>query len=246
MKETIYYIPGAPRIAVIGDFHNNDYSAIVSSLRHHRFDMICIPGDLVCATFLGRGSLLETQKNIVPLLNTCVELAPTFMSLGNHESILMPEDQEAIQSLGVVILDNAWVCHNNIFIGGLTSHYVLNRRAFRLTHPDEERHVLHIMQYKDWKPIEDPDLSWLEPVPSGYTVLLSHHPEYHPKLPKVDLVLAAHAHGGQWNIFGHGFYAPGQGYFPKWTSGLYGNMLVTRGLANTANIPRINNPMEIV
>ena len=45
-----------------------------------------------------------------------------------------------------------------------------------------------------------------------------------------------------------GLYAPGQGLFPKYTSGYIDNkFIISRGLANTAKvIPRVNNNPEIV
>jgi predicted MPP superfamily phosphohydrolase len=46
---------------------------------------------------------------------------------------------------------------------------------------------------------------------------------------------------------GRGLYAPGQGIFPKYTSGIHANMIISRGLSNTAGfIPRLFNPREIV
>lgn len=100
-----------------------------------------------------------------------------------------------------------------------------------------------------------PDTSWLHDfaASSGYHILLSHHPEYYPFIPSsIDLVLSGHAHGGQWNYYSFkdrrwkGIFAPGQGLFPKYTSGMYGKMIVSRGLANTTWVPRICNPTEVV
>ena len=87
---------------------------------------------------------------------------------------------------------------------------------------------------------------------------MCHHPEYwcmQPPMLKdhpIDLVLSGHAHGGQIRLFGQGLFAPGQGLLPRYTGGLYegphGNMIVSRGLANTAPppIPRLFNPREVV
>ena len=83
----------------------------------------------------------------------------------------------------------------------------------------------------------------------GYHILLSHHPEYYPLVSdKVQLMLSGHAHGGQIRFFKRGLYAPGQGWLPKWTKGVYDNRLVvSAGLSNTASpIPRLFNPTEIV
>ena len=264
MKETTYHIPrtdpqrtpGMPctvdqhdalrRIAVLGDFHNGRYEPILSSLDKRRPTLITIPGDLVYAHAPEHGLIVEEQKNVLPLLRGCVAIAPTFMSLGNHESILCEEDVQLIKETGVIILDNEWHLHNSIWLGGLTSHYVLDWRAFRKTHPSKDHYPRH--QHDDkWEPIEEPDTTWIAPVPQGFSLLLSHQPEYYPLLPTgIGLIISAHAHGGQWRICGRGLFAPGQGWFPKYTSGVYGNMVITRGLTNTAKVPRINNPTEIV
>jgi len=89
----------------------------------------------------------------------------------------------------------------------------------------------------------------------GFTVLLSHRPEYYEVYGEYDfdLVLCGHAHGGQWRIPGilNGLYAPNQGKFPKYAGGRYdgGNMtmIVSRGLAReTTIVPRIFNRPELV
>lgn len=44
-----------------------------------------------------------------------------------------------------------------------------------------------------------------------------------------------------------GVYAPGQGIFPKYTSGMHdGRFIVSRGLSERCKIPRINNKTEII
>ena len=63
----------------------------------------------------------------------------------------------------------------------------------------------------------------------------------------IDLVISGHAHGGQWRIFGHPFFAPGQGFFPKYAQGITdGRLIVSRGLANTGPAPRFGNRPELV
>ncbi len=89
----------------------------------------------------------------------------------------------------------------------------------------------------------------------GYTILLSHRPEYFAVYTQYafDLVLCGHAHGGQWRIPGilNGLYAPHQGIFPEYAGGRYDangtTMLVSRGLAReTTRVPRIFNRPELV
>lgn len=89
----------------------------------------------------------------------------------------------------------------------------------------------------------------------AYTILLTHRPE----LPDVysqygfDLVLAGHAHGGQWRIPGilNGLWAPNQGLFPPYAGGRYEQngtvMIVSRGLAReSTRLPRWYNRPELV
>ena len=98
-----------------------------------------------------------------------------------------------------------------------------------------------------------PNLEWLKffAALNGYKLLLNHHPEYYPDYIKeldIDLTLSGHAHGGQIRILGQGLIAPGQGFFPKYTSGMYdGRLIVSRGLANNAPpIPRLFNRKELI
>ena len=83
--------------------------------------------------------------------------------------------------------------------------------------------------------------------------MLSHRPEYFDLYgeSEIDLVFTGHAHGGQIRLpLIGGIVAPGQGFFPKYDSGLYtkGNtsMLVSRGLGNSLFPFRVNNRPEIV
>ena len=66
-----------------------------------------------------------------------------------------------------------------------------------------------------------------------------------------DLVVAGHAHGGQFRLpFIGGVYAPGQGFLPKYTAGLYETddleMYVGTGIGNSVIPVRIFNPPEIL
>ena len=209
----------------------------------------------------GDRSPLETQEHVLPFLRSCASIAPTFLSLGNHEWMLDAKDLSDLSSTGVTVLDNNWVEMDGVVVGGLTSGYVTDYRNFRATQSSELRYprkediagvggTIHAGEHK-------PDISWLPNFVAapGYHILLSHHPEYRPLLGgmDIDLVLSGHAHGGQWRVYNPfkkewiGIYAPGQGWFPKWSRGVYENRLVvSAGLSNTTRIPRIWNPTEIV
>ena len=82
-------------------------------------------------------------------------------------------------------------------------------------------------------------------------LLLLHHPENVAAFRDAGFSLAVcgHAHGGQIGLGKRGLYAPGQGFFPRYVSGLYtvGNMalVVSRGLGDSSLPLRLNNPPHL-
>ena len=132
MKETNYHLPVPGSVALLADLHDRPYFSIIQSLSEHRPEIICIAGDVIF-----RGSpnedqlLIQTQRYVLPFLRACCGVAPTFLSLGNHELTLSDEDLQRIRDTGCFLLDNDWTVFNGVVIGGLTSHYVLEYRRFR-------------------------------------------------------------------------------------------------------------------
>lgn len=232
---------------------------MIASLRAHAPSLICITGDVLYGGRPeGDRSPLETQTNVLPFLSGCSSIAPTFMSLGNHEWMVDQEDLSTITATGVKVLDNDWksisVDGKEIILAGLTSGYVTDYRRFkekahisdRYPHQESISGIGGAVHARDHKP----ETEWLSSftAQAGYQILLSHHPEYYPFIPdSVELVLSGHAHGGQWRFFGHGVWSPGQGWWPRYTKGVYENRLVvSAGLSNTTWIPRLFNPTEVV
>ena len=255
-------LPSCPAsLALLSDLHNADPEAVLSSLRAHRPDLICITGDML---YGGRPeddrSPLETQVNVLPFLRSCATIAPTFMSLGNHEWMMDRDDLDLLSSTGVTVLDNEWVTKDGLVIAGLTSGYVTDYRAFRSESGSSDRYprqesisgIGRAVHARDHKP----ETKWLEEYCStpGYHILLSHHPEYYPLIPdSIDLILSGHAHGGQIRMYNPfkrewiGTWSPGQGWWPKWTKGVYdGRLVVSAGLSNTTWVQRLFNPTEVV
>ena len=252
LTETVYRTGMPVSAALVTDTHNTDSTDITASLLNRRPEMIFIAGDI----FYGvpcesEECFLDRQKNTVKLLESCASIAPTFLSLGNHERYISVTDIRKIEDMGVSVRDNTWVRCGDIVVGGLTSASVTSYQRYRAsadpgcTYPKRRRNQMPVK-----KPL--PDTSWLSSFESqdGYKVLLCHHPEYRDLYlsgRKIDLIVSGHAHGGQIRVFGHGIYSPGQGIFPKYTGGMYGNMIVSRGLSNTGFvIPRLFNECEIV
>lgn len=242
MKITHYQVPCAKlrsplRVALASDLHDNPYERVVDALKREAPDLILIPGDLTDDEQINNGA--ESTLNF---LRACAKIAPTFYSPGNHEVRcyhkgnifahptpvpIPPHYREAVAETGAVFLDNEYTQWGENLICALSSG--LNGHT---NQPNAEA----MERFKTLSP-------------TGLKLLLCHHPEYIPQLTELhmDLVVCGHAHGGQWRIFGQGIYSPGQGLFPKYTSGVHnGNCVISRGLGDHTSLPRIFNPNELV
>ena len=242
MRITKYQIKtkSAPlRAAVVADFHDDDPAPLLETLRQMSPDVIWVAGDVVHDE--------DHTKNAMAFLREAVCIAPVFCSLGNHEA-RCTDIAARLKATGAVVLDDRYLCFGDYVIGGLRSGFT-GKKQGRLEKTPKPR------------------LDWLDGfcAEKGTKILLSHHPEYYEEYllgRPVGIVLSGHAHGGQWRAFGRGLFAPGQGLFPKYTSGAYGGkrplrgvldgegdepiLIVSRGYHSRGWIPRINNPEEIL
>lgn len=212
--------------AFVSDLHDSDNEPILKELVNIAPNAVLVGGDFVHDT--------ELYEKGIDFLKLCAEKFPTFCSLGNHEMKCDRDIVSMVKESGAVLLDNCSARFEGVNIGGLTSGY---GKMSKQGHFDKS---------------PEPDLAFLESFSrlDGMKILLSHHPEYYPRYIKdknIDLTLSGHAHGGQWRFFGRGVFAPNQGIFPKYTSGIHdGKFIVSRGLGNKTRIPRINNKEEIL
>ena len=247
MRNTRYRLttshPVSFKACVVADLHDRPYGEILSILRVEHPDLILVPGDITETLCPGE----ETgDRPGLRLLGECAALAPTFYAFGNHEIggchgnirtakhadqplkfTLTPAWREILTATGATLLYGHTAEWQGVTLGALGSG-LLN-------------------------PGWIPDLTELERFTAapGYKLLLCHHPEYFHRYLRdypIDLTVSGHAHGGQWRVFGRGVYAPDQGLFPKYTSGLHEDRLViSRGVANTVPFaPRLFNPCEVV
>lgn len=251
MRETTYPVRGCPfTIALLSDLHDSPFDRIAGSLSRHRPDIICVPGDFVNAKKRPAQDVAANAAHILPFFRMCAGIAPTFVSLGNHEWMLTPEDLACIRSTGVIVLENRFVHFETAVIGGLSSSlYTGYQRDIVQTGQQEQYPYPRAAGITAAMP---PETDWLEDfsVQPGFRLLLCHHPEYYPlylQTLELSLVLSGHAHGGQIRLFCRGLYAPGQGVFPRLTEGVhYRCLAISRGLSNTSLVPRLWNPPEIV
>ena len=222
------------RIAVVADLHNSKWDDIIEIIKAAKPDIIVSPGDMFgsladekrpSGELTGR-YIAESNGNQTGLafLYTAAKIAPVYCSVGNHEVRVSKENLRRISDTGAVLLDNSYTAlSGEVILGGLSSggaHGLLNTG-------------------------NPPDTSLIEKFGrlKGPKILLCHHPEYWEKYivgRGIDLTIAGHAHGGQWRIFGCGILAPGQGLFPRYTSGLHElsgeRLIVSRGIGNIRGI----------
>ena len=226
------------RIAQVSDLHNaelgKDNNKLIEKLNECEPDIIVLTGDLIDSNHTNLEVALSFARQ-------AVKIAPCYFVTGNHEAWVGSQYEELKTSL-----ENA----------GVT---VLQDEAIELNYGDECIQLIGL---------NDPDFSERDSflsesiletklsqvnISNGFTILLSHRPEYFNvyQNKNIDLVLSGHAHGGQFRLpFLGGVIAPNQGLFPKYDAGIYTEngttMIVSRGIGNSIIPVRINNRPEIV
>ena len=237
------------KIALITDLHNTPYGEnqkeLLEELELANPDVILIGGDII--------DDMEKLDHAKEFLAGISKTYTTGYVSGNHEFWTGEADaiKEMIGSYGVFVLEgNAMeldLKEENITIVGIDDPEV-GEEAFA-----QQLEASATAIPKD-----------------NFSVLLTHRPERIETYLEYDfdLILAGHAHGGQWRIpyVINGVFAPNQGIFPKYAGGLYAFdkthldkthldkthqvksfMVVSRGLArNNMKIPRIFNRPELV
>jgi hypothetical protein len=221
------------RVAVIADLHSRLYGKeqqeLITAINEQKPDIIAMVGDIAD----DRTPHIGTIK----LLEGIADRYPCFYVVGNHEvrNGRGASIKEMFRSYGVVVLD------------GKNAVVEINGQLLNICGTDDLR-----IGMTRWE--RQLEAAFDEIDDSLFTLFLLHRPERFRQVSNYsfDLLLAGHAHGGQWrlpNIL-DGLYSPQQGLFPKYTSGFYTyggrTMLVSRGLALNTIVPRIYNPPELV
>ena len=238
---TRFTVSGAPeafsgfKIAQISDLHNAEFGTdnqkLIDILKSEAPDAIVITGDLIDA----QRTNTEIAESFVC---RCMEIADCYYVPGNHEARL-GGTYDAFES--ALIADGVNVLRN----GSVRIRKEMD--AIRIVGVDDPAFA------KASDAITNLD-AVLEALSSDdFTILLAHRPELIDEYSKwgIDLVLSGHAHGGQIRLPGiGGLYAPGQDFFPRYTSGNYTvgdtEMIVSRGIGNSAFPLRVNDRPEVV
>ncbi len=220
------------KIAQISDLHNKEFgrrsSRLLKTLRKAKPDIIVITGDLVDRRRTDITSALQFIKG-------ASELAPIYYVTGNHEYSLQHREwdslMQGLEGYQVRVSDNRVFHLEKDKEGGF---FLLGLSEMNLA----DRTLGALCSYTDNDKLQ---------------IVLAHKPQYIDSYSRseADLVLAGHAHGGQFRIpFLGGLIAPDQGLFPKYTSGIHRirqtTLIISRGLGNSTIPLRIFNRPEVV
>ena len=226
------------KFVLLADLHNkqfgNDNDRLVAKVRAQDPEFIVIAGDMVVKTS-------DDISVAVGLVRRLSEIAPVYYTYGNHEQFMEALDPEPfLAEAGAIMLNNKMVKYtvdgDEIIIGGLKQYPFYEFDA--PNYENEERYFFD---------------DFLEAQKDEFSLLICHYPEAYCwglKEYNIDLMLAAHAHGGIIRLpFLGGMYVPDRGWFGGYDKGFYSTdtatMLVTTGLGQSNSVPRINNPPEI-
>lgn len=232
---------------------------IVTKIKKIKPDIIVITGDLIDTPYYSKmnNQIIANNEDVIPdemtvkFINKIIEIAPVYYIYGNHEMMLLDNPDSnvfkvALEDLGVNIINNKTttikIGTSQINILGIQDPATLYKDE-RFAYIDGTKEKIKAML----------DYVVIDIDTNNFTILLSHRPEYFEIYEnyEIDLALTGHVHGGQvrFPIIG-GLYAPNQGWFPKYDSGLYKSdsfsMIVNRGIGNSVIPLRVFNSPEIV
>ena len=225
------------RLAVLTDLHACAYGEgqknLLDAVAVQSPDLVLLCGDIV------DDEPRMPEERALATVEALAEVWPVYYVTGNHEfwTDRVGEVKELLRARGAVVLEGE-------------SHTVTAAGQ-----------SLRIGGVDDPEVGEDVWREQLEAVTAAqdgetFSILLTHRPERVEDYTGrgFDLVLAGHAHGGQWRLPGliNGLMAPNQGLFPRYAGGRYEldgdtTLIVSRGLAReSTRIPRIFNRPELV
>lgn len=228
-------------IAVLSDLnfpkHRVDLKDLLHKTRASQADMIALTGNI-----LDQEGTLDLNA-LAHFARELTAIAPVFAVYGPHElkHPQAPQMERIFRNYGVQFLHD---------------------QAVDLTYKGQAITIMGLMEKGNRAFLKGDALRHIDLTPKQtqqVKILLASHPEaflrYHEDLSKsADLVLSGLATGGSLNLgpLG-GLYAPGQGYLPKYTEGVfrlpgnpYKSLLISRGIGRASLGVRINNRPELV
>lgn len=234
------------RILQLSDLHNAEFGdnneELIDLVKKQSPDLIVMSGDMI-----NRDE--ENLDIITDLISSLSDAAPIYYGYGNQEvdwiESFSTDLEDKLTQAGAVVLNNSYrdvsVNDSELRIGGYMGYY---RQPGMLTQ-DEEQKKIELDFANDF---ENTD---------RLKILINHIPTQwvdwdYINIYPVDIVFSGHYHGGAIRIpiIDQGLYAPYVGWFPPYTKGLFSGTqakcVLSTGLGSEHNIPRLNNPPEIV
>ena len=236
------------RIVQISDLHSKEFgkdnNILYKAIMNQKPDIIVATGDLI-------DSNMKRINEIIEFCSRLNKKVPIYYILGNNEMRCsrVNEIVEKLKQKNINVLENEIskikIKGNIINILGLAEKRVDKGEMFysKVNSRYEIENVENLFRK-------------LENL-KGIKIVLSHYPEnfeyvgnYSYNKYNFDIMFSGHAHGGQFILPGlGGVFAPGQGLFPKYYKGIYGNknkLVVSRGLGNSGFPLRLFNRPNLV
>ena len=236
------------RIAQISDLHSKEFgknnSTLYKIIIKQKPDIIVATGDLI-------DSNMKRIDEIIEFCSSINKDIPMYYILGNNEMRCsrVSEIVEKLKKNKICVLENEIesieVKGNKINILGLEEKRI-----------DEGELFYSKVNSRYGTENIEKIFSRLERL-DGIKIVLSHYPENFEYVEEgayskynFDIMFSGHAHGGQFILPGiGGIFAPGQGLFPKYYKGVYGEknkLIVSRGLGNSGFPLRLFNRPDLV
>lgn len=225
------------KILHISDLHNKTFGKRQVNLLKK---MLALQPDIIIIT----GDIIDRRRtDFEPVHHLLVGISqyPVYYVPGNHEawSTHYVQLKQLLVDHGVEVLENAEKRivrdEQAVFLYGLKDPGFYSK----VDHKFKHREILDT-HLNNWN---------LE----GFSILLSHRPEYFDVYAAkgIDISFSGHAHGGQIRFpFIGAIMAPHQGFFPKYSAGMYqisnSRLFLSRGLGNSLFPFRIFNHPELI
>lgn len=240
------------KIVQVSDLHNKSFGEdsifLIKKIKAEHPDIIIVTGDLVDSNRTDIDTALEFVRN-------AAEIAPLYYITGNHEDALSMRQinklNNGIEEAGGVVLQSEFVIISRsqgmLYRGDNSIDF--DEAGILYNAPDDVFNLIGLANSN----LFHSKIHYITPHSQNLNILLAHQPQVvdNYTTEPVDLIFSGHAHGGQFRLPLIGpVYAPGQGFRPTYTEGVYrvngASMVVSRGLGNSIFPIRINNRPELV
>ena len=237
------YVNNEFKAIQLSDLHSKPFKKLLAKLKKLKPDVIFVTGDYINDKCKNKDKMLAFGKELV-------NIAPVYYITGNHEKRLSNFDElmNELRLVGFNVLINEEVItninDNNIAILGLdedqaSKEAYKQRKKGTFYYKNMDKYIQNFSKNDCLK------------------LILSHYPENFEMLSErnykqydFDIQFSGHAHGGQFILpFIGPIFSPGQGLFPKYARGTFGDhpkLIVSRGIGNSEFPFRLFNHPEVI